>query len=78
MNDDTTRIRFSRATSDARTALAAQFRAAYENGAAVRSIAEKAGRSYGFVHRILAEAGVAFRARGGGRPRCPADESRTG
>lgn len=37
----------------------------YEDGHSIRAIAEASGRSYGFVHRILAEAGVQLRKRGG-------------
>lgn len=38
---------------------------AYEKGKSIRAIAEATGRSYGFVHRILGEADVKLRARGG-------------
>ena len=34
----------------------------------IREIAVKTGRSYGSVHRLLVEAGVELRPRGGGRP----------
>ncbi|MFF3159420.1 helix-turn-helix domain-containing protein [Streptomyces sp. NPDC057910] len=63
--NDTTPLKHSRTTGAARTALAAQFKAAYEGGTSLRSIAEEAGRSYGFVHRVLSESGVVFRARSG-------------
>ncbi|MFJ9207476.1 helix-turn-helix domain-containing protein [Streptomyces sp. NPDC102264] len=33
----------------------------------IREIGEKTGRSYGFVHRMLSEAGVVLRGRGGDR-----------
>jgi riboflavin biosynthesis pyrimidine reductase len=36
----------------------------YAEGATVRHIAAELGRSYGFVHRILIEAGVTLRSRG--------------
>lgn len=39
----------------------------YEKGQSIRDIASTIGRSYGFVHRLLAEAGVDFRTRGGAR-----------
>ncbi|ONI71180.1 transcriptional regulator [Actinosynnema sp. ALI-1.44] len=41
----------------------------YEKGASIRALAKLTGRSYGFVHRILAESGVQLRARGGGPQR---------
>ncbi|WP_446047526.1 helix-turn-helix domain-containing protein [Streptomyces olivaceus] len=34
-------------------------------GASVRVLAEGCGRSYGFVHRLLTEAGTTMRTRGG-------------
>ncbi|HEY0689413.1 MAG TPA: helix-turn-helix domain-containing protein [Kribbella sp.] len=37
----------------------------YERGASIRAIAESTGRSCGFVHRVLSEAGVTLRGRGG-------------
>lgn len=39
--------------------------AKYEAGTSIRALAEETGRSYSSVHRILAEAGVTFRSRGG-------------
>ncbi|MFE2737920.1 helix-turn-helix domain-containing protein [Streptomyces sp. NPDC059349] len=54
-----------RITGAARDKLAAELKAAYESGASIRSIAESTGRSYGFVHRILTEADVTLRGRGG-------------
>ncbi|MFE4775986.1 helix-turn-helix domain-containing protein [Streptomyces sp. NPDC056713] len=54
-----------RITGAARDKLAAELKTAYESGASIRSIAESSGRSYGFVHRILTEAGVTLRGRGG-------------
>jgi predicted transcriptional regulator len=50
-----------------RDKLAAELKAQYEAGASVRSLAESTGRSYGGVHRLLTDAGVAFRSRGGAR-----------
>ncbi|MFD7778827.1 helix-turn-helix domain-containing protein [Streptomyces sp. NPDC059753] len=55
----------SRITGAARDQLAAELKAAYEGGASIRSIADSTGRSYGFVHHILTEAGVILRRRGG-------------
>ncbi|MFF1594265.1 helix-turn-helix domain-containing protein [Streptomyces sp. NPDC058286] len=48
-----------------RVRLAAELKAAYEGGASIRGIAESTGRSYGFVHHILTEAGATLRGRGG-------------
>ncbi|MEU1596656.1 helix-turn-helix domain-containing protein [Streptomyces sp. NPDC005708] len=48
-----------------RDKVAAGLKAEYEAGTSVRRIAEATGRSYGAVHRLLAEAGVQFRPRGG-------------
>ncbi|MGX1675964.1 helix-turn-helix domain-containing protein [Streptomyces sp. NPDC055400] len=54
-----------RITGAERDQLAAELKAAYEGGDSIRSIAESTGRSYGFVHRILTEAGATLRERGG-------------
>ncbi|MFE3114231.1 helix-turn-helix domain-containing protein [Kitasatospora indigofera] len=48
-----------------RTDLGTQLKAAYEGGASIRALAQAHGRSYGFVHRLLTETGVALRSRGG-------------
>jgi predicted transcriptional regulator len=55
----------SRITGDARDKLGSELRTKYENGASIRALAESTGRSYGFVHRVLSEAGVPLRSRGG-------------
>ncbi|QIZ00506.2 helix-turn-helix domain-containing protein [Streptomyces sp. S1D4-11] len=52
-------------TGVARDKLAADLKKAYESGASIRTLAEGTGRSYGFVHRILTEAGTVLRGRGG-------------
>ncbi|MEV7004630.1 helix-turn-helix domain-containing protein [Streptomyces sp. NPDC093982] len=49
----------------ARDQVAAELKKRYEKGDSVRSIAEATNRSYGGVHRLLADAGVVFRSRGG-------------
>ncbi|MGY4907658.1 helix-turn-helix domain-containing protein [Streptomyces sp. 900116325] len=49
----------------ARDQVAAELKERYEKGNSVRSIAEATNRSYGGVHRLLADAGVTFRSRGG-------------
>ena len=64
-----------------RDALAEQITDDYTvGGLAIGAIAARVGRSYGFVHRILAETdGLTLRARGGGRPgRGGVRESRPG
>jgi predicted transcriptional regulator len=55
-----------RLTSGAeRDKVAADLKSKYEAGASIRALAEQTGRSYGGVHRLLADAGVMFRSRGG-------------
>lgn len=41
----------------------------YEKGRSIRELAKLYGRSYGFVHQVLEEAGVTLRNRGGPRRR---------
>ncbi|MFD4335865.1 helix-turn-helix domain-containing protein [Streptomyces anulatus] len=48
-----------------RDKVAAELKARYDAGASIRALAEDTGRSYGGVHRLLADAGVTFRSRGG-------------
>jgi hypothetical protein len=48
-----------------RDRVAASLKAQYEAGVSIRAIAESTGRSYGGVHRLLSDAGVEFRRRGG-------------
>jgi hypothetical protein len=48
-----------------RAELAAELGAQYDNGANIRQLAEQTGRSYGFVHRLLVDADVTLRGRGG-------------
>ncbi|WP_367141009.1 MULTISPECIES: helix-turn-helix domain-containing protein [Streptomyces] len=61
--------------ADQRRRIGAELRALYEDGASIRELTRSTGRSYGFVHRILLEAGATLRGRGGprfhqpGRPR---------
>ena len=55
----------SRITGDQRGSLATAFAERYAGGESIRSIAEDTGRSYGFVHGILKEAGATLRGRGG-------------
>jgi hypothetical protein len=55
-----------------RSRLGTQLGKRYDSGESIRSLAASTGRSYGFVHRLLTEAGVELRRRGG------ATKSRTG
>ncbi|SFC78885.1 helix-turn-helix domain-containing protein [Streptomyces aidingensis] len=55
----------SRVTGAAREKLAEDLKRKYESGASIRALAEETGRSYGFVHRMLSEADVTLRGRGG-------------
>ena len=52
-------------TGTQRAKLVSDLRKQYEKGASIRTLAATTGRSYGFVHRILSEAGVVLRGRGG-------------
>ncbi|MBC7273846.1 MAG: transcriptional regulator [Streptomyces sp.] len=55
-----------------RQKIRAELKKAYDKGASIRTLAQGCGRSYGFVHRLLTEAGTTMRPRGG-----PNTESRT-
>ena len=55
----------SRITGAQRGTLSAQYAKRYSAGESIRKIAEDAGRSFGFVHGVLKEAGVQLRGRGG-------------
>ena len=55
----------ARITGGERSRLAAELRKRYTGGSSIRELAAETGRSYGFVHRILAESGVTLRGRGG-------------
>jgi hypothetical protein len=55
----------ARITGGDRTKLAADLKRKYSSGSSIRELAAETGRSYGFVHRILAESGVTLRGRGG-------------
>jgi hypothetical protein len=52
-------------TGDQRTKVQRELVAKYRKGASIRGLAAEYGRSYGFMHRILTEAGIALRGRGG-------------
>jgi hypothetical protein len=55
----------ARITGAARDKLAAELGRKYEKGQSIRALAEGTGRSYGFVHRLLLDASVPLRGRGG-------------
>ncbi|MEU3018606.1 MULTISPECIES: helix-turn-helix domain-containing protein [unclassified Nocardiopsis] len=55
----------TRVSGEDRSELAARLRSRYDEGESIRSLAAATGRSYGFVHRLLSEAGVELRGRGG-------------
>ncbi len=55
----------ARITGPERSKLAADLRKKYEKGQSIRALAEGTGRSYGFVHRLLLDAEVPLRGRGG-------------
>ena len=55
----------ARITGGERSKLASDLKRKYTSGSSIRELAAETGRSYGFVHRILAESGVTLRGRGG-------------
>ncbi len=55
----------ARVSGTSRTELSAELKRRYDEGESIRSLAAATGRSYGFVHRLLGEAGVELRGRGG-------------
>ena len=55
----------ARITGGDRTKLSADLKRKYGGGKSIRELAAETGRSYGFVHRILAESGTSLRGRGG-------------
>jgi hypothetical protein len=55
----------ARITGGDRNKLAADLKRKYTSGRSIRELASETGRSYGFVHRMLGEAGVSLRGRGG-------------
>ncbi|SFO05995.1 helix-turn-helix domain-containing protein [Amycolatopsis rubida] len=65
MNPQPRVVKGQKIVGPARTAMAARLKRAYEKGAGIRALAESSGRSYGFVHQLLVEAGVHLRPRGG-------------
>jgi hypothetical protein len=57
----------------ARKELSRHFVKRHKAGESIRSLAASSGRSYGFTHRLLVEAGVRFRRQGGGNNRSRSD-----
>lgn len=64
-----TRRKGTRVTGADRTMMATDLKKRYDAGESIRSLATASGRSYGFIHRILTETGVALRGRGGATAR---------
>ena len=62
---DTSLKKGTRVTGEDRSKLATILGKRYDNGESIRDLASSTGRSYGFIHRILTETGVALRGRGG-------------
>lgn len=48
----------------ARTVYGGALRARYEDGDTIRDLKAATGRSYGYLHRLLREAGTTLRPRG--------------
>jgi hypothetical protein len=63
--EPTTLKKGTRVTGADRSRLAGDLKSRYDAGESIRSLATSTGRSYGFVHRLLTETGVALRGRGG-------------
>jgi hypothetical protein len=63
--ESTTLRKGTRVTGEDRSKLATDLKNRYAAGESIRSLATSTGRSYGFIHRILTETGVALRGRGG-------------
>ena len=69
MADTSTIRKGTRVTGADRSKLATDLKARYDAGESIRSLATATGRSYGFIHRLLTETGVALRGRGGATKR---------
>lgn len=66
----------TRVTGDRRSDLTQDLVARYARGESVRALAQDVGRSYGFVHALLVEAGVPMRSRGGATRGAAAEKRR--
>ena len=62
----------SRVSGQARIELARKLKERYDGGATIRILADELNRSYGFVHRLLAEESTSMRGRGGSQRVRPA------
>ncbi|MGP4105294.1 helix-turn-helix domain-containing protein [Nonomuraea sp. KM90] len=69
-------LKHTRTVGAERVALAKAVQKRYVAGESVREIATSLGRSYGFIHRLLADIGTTFRGRGGGNRRRGNNRSR--
>jgi hypothetical protein len=58
-------VKGSRITGTQRQELGARLAQRYADGESIRAIADDTGRSFGFVHGLIKEAGVPVRPRGG-------------
>ena len=58
-------LKGTRVTGTDRRKLAADLKHRYDAGESIRALAVATGRSYGFIHRMLTEAGVSLRGRTG-------------
>jgi hypothetical protein len=59
------KARAARVTGKERAELARSLETKYRAGASIRELSASTGRSYGFIHRMLTDAGVQLRGRGG-------------
>ena len=62
-------VKGQRVSPEQRRELTTELVRRYRDGETIRQLADDLGRSYGFVHGLLAEAGVELRSRGGARRR---------
>jgi hypothetical protein len=56
---------YTKLTGQQRRLVAEQLAESYRAGHSIRQLMAESGRSYGAVHRLLGEAGVTLRTRGG-------------
>jgi hypothetical protein len=56
---------YQRVTGATRAALAEELKRHNLSGRSIRQLAQQYGHSYGFIHRMLTEAEVSLRGRGG-------------
>ncbi|MCP2359755.1 hypothetical protein HD597_006775 [Nonomuraea thailandensis] len=57
--------KYQRVSGAERETLKAELKRRYLDGESIRGLSLSTGRSYGFVHRLLEEAGAPLRPRGG-------------